>query len=246
MPFYLDPALWPFLLALLSGFAVRWRGRAAVGLVLVCIAMVVLGSPALSNVWLSSLERQQPLHACTVDSASTVVVLGGGLDTRYPVQQTAERLSETSWRRALSAVPVIGPDSVVVLSGGGRNLGGDGVTEADAMAALLTPLIPDTVRLLRESRSRNTFDNARLSAEVLDTQGVVGPVTLVTSAAHMPRAGAVFAKHGFDLCRHAVAPEGQPVIPRFALLPQVTGYQKSYVAVREWVAFAVYRWRSWI
>lgn len=246
MPFYLDPALWPFGLALLWGCAVRWRGGAAGPLAAVCLAMIALGSPALSNVWLTSLERQQPLHGCSADSADTVIVLGGGLDTRYPVQQPAERLSEESWRRALSAAPLITADTVLVLSGGGRNVGGDGVTEADAMAALLTPRIPDSARVVRESRSRNTYDNAHFSASALADIGVTGPVTLVTSAAHMPRARGVFAAAGFTLCAHAVAPEAQPVIPWFAWLPQITGFQKTYVAVREWVAIAVYRWRGWL
>ena len=217
------------------------------GELVIALSLVLLGSPAFGNVWLTTLERQYDLRACNAAQASTVVVLGAGLDTRYPVDSPAERLSHVSWRRAMAAQALFRPDGVVVFSGGGRFKNNDRFTEASAMASLVAERATavNGLRVIEESQSRTTLENARFTGALLSAEGTPLDIVLVTSASHMLRARAVFEKTGFTVCPHAVAPVAQPEIPWGAWLPQTSGLQKTAIALREWVAIAFYRWNGW-
>src|SRR5690606_17959955 len=65
---------------------------------------------------------------------------------------------------------------------------------------LLEGLGIDPARVMHETVSRNTYENAIETRRLLE--GVIAPGQtwlLVTSAFHMPRAAAIFEKAGFDL-----------------------------------------------
>lgn len=248
MSFALDPVLWMFLFALVlvaRAWLYREPGYSATAFVL---SMVLLGSPAFGNFWLSTLERQHDLRGCLEADRSVVVVLGAGLDARYPVDLPAERLSHTSWRRAMASVSLLEDNGTLILSGGGRFVHSDRFSEADSMAALLEPQLRSLAGLLlvREIESSSTFENARYVAETMLNLGLPLNIVLVTSTWHMPRARGVFEKAGFSLCPHAVAPVVQPETPWSALLPLGSGMQKTAIAAHEWLAMALYRSRGWL
>jgi uncharacterized SAM-binding protein YcdF (DUF218 family) len=78
----------------------------------------------------------------------------------------------------------------LVLSGGA---GPDSVSSpAEAMAQLAQDLGVDRQEMILETQSRDTDDQARLVAPIVGDQ----PFILVTEASHMPRAMALFRKHG--------------------------------------------------
>jgi len=89
-----------------------------------------------------------------------------------------------------------------------------------------------------EDQSRNTHENAVLSAQILEREKV-NRVVLVTSATHMRRAAAEFRAHGLDV---VPAPVTVPA-PGEGLLadwvPSVGGLRESYAALYELVANAV-------
>lgn len=53
--------------------------------------------------------------------------------------------------------------------------------------------------ILLEDQSRNTYENAQFTANLLNDKGVTEPVVLVTSAFHLPRAIACFKKAGIEV-----------------------------------------------
>ena len=63
----------------------------------------------------------------------------------------------------------------------------------------------DAVLIERERASRNTRENARFTARLLESRGV-RRVTLVTCEWHLPRAAALFREHGLDVEAVPVAP----------------------------------------
>jgi uncharacterized SAM-binding protein YcdF (DUF218 family) len=78
----------------------------------------------------------------------------------------------------------------LVLSGGP---GPDGVSSAaQTMAQLAQDLGVGRQDMILEAQSRDTDDEARLVAPIVGQQ----PFILVTEASHMPRAMALFRKHG--------------------------------------------------
>ncbi len=56
--------------------------------------------------------------------------------------------------------------------------------------------IPDSAMVI-EDQSKNTYENAVMTKKILDSLNLHGPMLLVTSGYHMPRAMAVFKKAGY-------------------------------------------------
>lgn len=84
----------------------------------------------------------------------------------------------------------------ILLSGGDGSLAQNRPKESDFLRReLLAQGVPDSV-ILVENQSRNTHENAVESNRILDSVSITGPVILVTSALHMRRSMACFARQG--------------------------------------------------
>ena len=96
-----------------------------------------------------------------------------------------------------------------------------------------------------EERSRNTRENALYTAEILKAQDI-GPVLLVTSALHKPRALATFRAAGVKAIPAATDFEVMPR-PRVLLdwLPDAEAFAASTRALKEYLGLWVYRYRGW-
>ena len=98
----------------------------------------------------------------------------------------------------------------------------------------------DMNRMLFESQSRNTYENATLSRSV-STVDIRRPWLLVTSASHMPRALATFQKAGWNVTPYPVnyfsARETQ-----WASYSLPRGIEAWNLAIHEYAGFAAYHW----
>jgi len=87
----------------------------------------------------------------------------------------------------------------ILISSGNSSLRPDGFREADWVKKELLKLnIPDSA-ILVEHNSRNTFENAEFSKQVLATKNLKPPYILVTGGYHMRRATYIFKKAGIDV-----------------------------------------------
>jgi uncharacterized SAM-binding protein YcdF (DUF218 family) len=179
-----------------AGLLLAWRGPGkTTGKVLAgsgLLALLVFGFDFTSAVFLRKLEYQYPplKQAPSQAQVKWVVVLGGGIndDPRLPL--TAQ-LSQSSLARLIEGIRVHRnlAGSRLLLSGGPVF---NRVPEAQAMAGLAVALgIPDS-NLVLEDRSMDTEGQARAIKGLVDDQ----PFVLVTSAAHLPRAMALFRTQG--------------------------------------------------
>ena len=118
---------------------------------------------------------------------------------------------------------------------------GVGMTLADVVRRIFARLGLDTTRIIFEDRSRNTWENAIFSFELIKPQPEELWI-LITSARHMPRAVGTFRKAGWsnilafpiDYATGESEPEIQPVFGLGANL-QILGE-----AIREYIGLAVY------
>ncbi|MBS0364603.1 MAG: YdcF family protein [Proteobacteria bacterium] len=169
------------------------RGQRAGGwLITSCVALLWL----LSTPWLADLlghvsQRVPPLDLRHLPDAQAIVVLGGGVvELNAPEYGGApvagmgslERLAYAAWLARRTALPV-------AISGAPK--------EAIAMRASLQREFGVQVRWV-ENRSRDTFENARNSAQLLLPQGVAR-ILLVTDADHEWRAMHEFRSAGFTV-----------------------------------------------
>lgn len=168
-----------------------------------------------------------------------LVVLGGGVTppVRGDLAPNLESGADRVWYGA--RLMHAGKAPVVVLSGG-ADLSFSATTEAEAMRELMLDLGIDHEAMLLEARSRNTLENAGLSANILKKRGV-DTIILVTSALHMQRALAKFKDKGIGVIPAATDHE---VLRRPGWqnwLPDTAALDGSARAMKEWVGYWVGR-----
>ena len=94
-----------------------------------------------------------------------------------------------------------------------------------------------------EKRSKNTYENALYSSELIRKKGLKNKVLLSTSAMHMPRSIACFKKQGLEVVPFTVD-ESSAVEPGYfigKLIPDAQILLKWYRLMHEWVGINVYR-----
>jgi len=155
--------------------------------------------------------------------------------------ETSDRIKQAMDLYALGKI------NRIMVSGGSGSLSQQDMKEADYMKNFLMNMgIPES-RILIERESRNTFENAKNTAEILDAMPY-GNLLLITSATHMPRAQACFKKAGLVFETYPA----NPVYSRDSyglktwLLPnpRVMGSWQSLF--HEWVGLAAYRVKGYI
>lgn len=224
-----------FLLALFR------RHRLAVAVGGVALAVIVIATCTnVGELLLAPLEDQYPTLA-DPPRVDGIILLGGAIDGEvsafrrsYELTSAADRFVETL-RLAEHY-----PSATVVVTGGVGDLDGQGDGDAVAAERFFAAFAISPERLILETASRNTAQNATNVAAL----GVVAPGTtwlLVTSASHMPRAWASFARAGLS----SVVP--WPVdyyVANRALrfsTPNAANLGRAEAALREWIGLLAYR-----
>ena len=206
--------------------------------IIACAEMWIFSLRLVSEPLTWGLEhRFQPAPALERDPGAIVIL--GGL-TRVPARgeyeltDAGDRLVETV-RLAHRY-----PNAKVVISGAFLDNYGAAYSEARTLEKLMTEMGVSSDRILVDEASRNTFENAKETKRLLD--GVDGPILLVTSAMHMPRAYGCFKKAGVDVTPWPVDYRMKGLGLR-GLFPGVEDMAESNDALHEYVGYSVY-WAS--
>src|SRR5690606_27632940 len=131
----------------------------------------------------------------------------------------------------------------------GGNLPWDEATrpEGDVMRDMLITLGVPAEAITTGTTSRNTYENA-IEARTMMSGPPFEPVLLVTSAAHMPRALAVFRAAGIPADPAPCDFRSKDNAGDYVLdwLPQAGAFAMTSAALREWMGYYVYQWRGWL
>ena len=165
---------WPGFLRLLRWFWARPWGKlllllSGVGLLALTLLVLVLCGKVISRL------RAVPPAPCP-----TVIVLGCQVRGTAPSRLLSYRIE------AAAAYLKANPETVAILSGGRG--GGENISEAACMYRGLTDRGIDPARLYPEEQAANTLENLRYSKEIMEREGLQGPVALVSSDVHICRA----------------------------------------------------------
>jgi len=234
--------------AILAGLVLMRRGvasRRALGLAWGGVLVLLVGGfTPLGNVLVLPLEQRfaavpPPAPGDRVDG---IILLGGFEDGWVStgrgglgLNEAAERVTE-GLRLALRH-----RQAKVVFTGGVGGLMASNVEATGAVADFLAEAGVARERLILEGRSRNTYENA------LFTRDLVRPAEgerwyLVTSAFHMPRAVGLFRKAGFDVIAYPVdyRTRGAEDLARFfERIPQ--GLLRLDLGANEWLGLIASR-----
>ncbi|WP_054310913.1 YdcF family protein [Mesorhizobium sp. 1M-11] len=240
--FFVQPlnlAIFLLLAGLLAGFFGRRRLLKA-GAFFAALLLVLSVWTSFGAMIMTPLEEryQRPAAPQQIDG---IVVLGGGMEGAINLARGGYELSTAGDRFVETAILARRyPEARVVVSGGAGELILEGEGDAVTAQRLLTALGVAPERLVLESESRNTYENAVFTRKLVTPKP--GEIwLLVTSAFHMPRSKALFDKAGFQTVPWPVdyRTSGREGIGLFTDNP-VDSLQTTTMAIKEWIGLFVY------
>ena len=212
---------------------VFWKKRASRILLIVALLYVyLLGSGLIGQSLFERLESANPqrLSEQQIVGHHALILLGGGL-SHYPHSVNAQI---TSYARVVEAARVyhVGEQHGIaynIFISGGDTLH-RGYSEAEVFRDQLLQLGVPRQQIILETKSLNTFENAKYLKPLLAKYGFKEYV-LVTSALHMPRSRAYFKFFAIDTI---AAPSDYPY-PLSSVIPLGYNLALQEMAIHEWV-----------
>jgi len=150
--------------------------------------------------WLTErLENRFPANPRLPDRLAGIIVLGGTINQHLTASRGQPSLT-TGGERLTEFLYLARqyPDAKLIFTGGSGSLFQQTLKEAEAAKIFFDRMGLPENRVLYESRSRNTFENANFSRKIVQDYKN-GQWLLITSAIHMPRAVGVFHKTGWNI-----------------------------------------------
>jgi len=177
----------------------RWRnvGRGLIGFLAlagILVSVVPVGS------WVNwHLENRFPTMK-TLPANVDGIVVAGGVVNQFLSQDRGQPVIGGAIERITAASDLAKrfPNARIIFSGGSGDIFRQDLKEADYVAPIFENLGVPANRIVFESESRNTVENAQISLEIAKPRPDQTWV-LVTSAFHMPRAIGTFRKAGWDI-----------------------------------------------
>ena len=170
----------------------RWQGAGLWLATLSLLGLLLLSLPVVGNALMAPLEPNPPITAAQLQRAQAIVILGGGSYHAAP-EYGGDTVGFITLERLRYGARLARASRLPLLVAGGAPSGGR--PEAEAMREALENDFGVKVRWV-EAVSRDTAENASLSAPLLKAAGVTR-VALVSHGWHLPRAAALFEKQGF-------------------------------------------------
>ena len=160
--------------------------------------LILCSLPFVSKLFIISLEDTPALvqEKIKANDAQAIIILGGGSYLNSP-EYGEDTISDTTLVRVRYGAYLQNQTQLPLLVTGGNVYSWIKTTEADNMKKVLTKQFHVPVQWT-ESRSRNTWENALYSYEILAKENKK-KIILVTHAMHMKRAILSFEAAGFEV-----------------------------------------------
>lgn len=228
----------------LTGFAAVLSNYQRLGLVLSGLAGVLLFVTLFTttgSVLLQRLEDRFAKPPTLPGELSCIIILGGAFENEVMAARGGIEFNQAA-DRFIEALRIarLAPAARILVSGGDGSLSGTYDGDADAANTFFPAFGISADRLIRESASRTTFENAANTQAILAENGLTNCL-LVTSAFHMPRAMGLFRKLGIHVTPWPTdyRTTGR-VQPGFDFSQPALNAQLTTTAMREWIGLAAY------
>jgi uncharacterized SAM-binding protein YcdF (DUF218 family) len=222
--------------------ATRWAHLGRKLLIAAFVLLAICGFSPLGNLLLYPLESRFPQWKAASGAPDGIIVLGGSIDADLSIVYDTP-VVHSAPDRILAAAELARryPNARLVFTGGSANLIGNDAREADFATAIFEGLGIDRSRLIMERRSRNTYENAVFTRDMVQPKPGERWL-LVTSAFHMPRSVGLFRKVGFPVEPYPVDWHvGRSLADILAFTPLVNeGLGRTDIGMREWMGLFAY------
>lgn len=239
-----QPLWWVIALLVFACFVGRRRPFLAQGLVGTALTLLLLlGWQPLPELLIRQLESRHAEFApqAPLQDYAGAIVLGGGTASGHVAQAHIQPLVTDSAERLTTPVVMLryNPHLRLVYTGGEGEWSGVGPSEAERARQFFDSMGLSSAQVIYESASRNTYENAVLTAQLPQIDKTQRWL-LVTSAFHMPRSMATFAKAGWNVTAYPVDFRTGTDTPwlRYSLREGLTDWQ---LALHEYLGLLAYR-----
>ena len=181
-----------------------WRRAGRRVITATVLVMCLIGALPIGHLLMTVLENRFPTVHSVEQPIDGIIVLGGAFNALITEQRGQLAIGDPSERLTeFVALGRLFPAAKMVFSGGTGSLFRPDLKEAVLAHRFFTDMGFDAARVIYESESRSTFENAAFSYDL------VKPAKgerwlLVTSASHMPRAVGCFRKVGWEVIAYPV------------------------------------------
>lgn len=256
LPLFVYPLGLATLLLLLTLILWKKRKLALAGVWLTVIVLFVGGNKYIAYSLARSLEWKY-LPANIPAQADMIVVLGGATEPALSPRPEVELNSAADRLFHAASLYKQGVAPTLLLSGGDIDFLALGDTSpATDMESVMEMLgVPQSAMLL-QGKSQNTYEDALYSCAMIKEAGAK-TVILVTSATHMPRAVAVFAKQGCEVIpspadftiteaawNNLWSSDWQELL--INLMPNYSSLSLTTKCLKEYIGYWVYQLKGWI
>lgn len=220
-----------------------WKRLSFASLGAATLWLWIASTPVFAGWALGTLERKYP--AIPLDSVrphEVAIVLGGAVGAAVPPRHSLDLMASSDRVLLASRLYRAGKVERILVTGGRLPWLTRQQAEAELIRSLLIEWGVPAEAIEIAADSRNTFENALEIAEIRQ-QRPFDSALLVTSATHMPRALAVFAKAGIPVSAATTDVRSVDNGDRTILnwLPQADALAATTIAIKEWIGLLVYR-----
>jgi uncharacterized SAM-binding protein YcdF (DUF218 family) len=243
---FISPIVWVIIIQLVMAFINNAGLRRKLMLINLSLLLVF------TNGHLSGFMVQKWEHAIVpkenLEKVFDYGIVLGGISDYY---QESKRLQfNKSADRLIQALDLYHSgkiEKLIVAGGSGKLVGEDERESVHIRQFLVDNGLPEEDVLI-ESRSRNTYENAKFVAEQFGTD--TATFLLVTSAFHMKRAYACFAKQGLQVkpypVDYIVKPEKEKGDFFRGWMPSAGPMMGWNLLAKEWIGFLAYKMKGYL
>ncbi len=203
------------ILVLLSGVTLvllwaRAYKRATRLMTLLVVLILIIAVFPVGDVLLSPLEKRFPFPGHLPDNVDGIILLGGAerVHQSFLWQQVELNKSSERFFEFLRLVKRY-PHARHVFTSGSGDIAFQTYKGAQVAQMLFKEQGLDTSKIIFESESRNTYENAVFTRRLIEPKPGENWV-LITSAAHMPRSMGIFSKINWTVIPYPVDHETRP------------------------------------
>lgn len=238
--FLISPLTWIFLLLLIS-FIYRKNKHYKKLLLTTLVVFYIFFNPFIvDEVFRAYEERNQ--HFDAVEKHDIAIILGGF--TTYDEVSQIEQF-HLSTDRFLHGIQMYKTGKVkkLMLVGGSGSITKPEEKEGPILKQFLIKMGIDEADIIVEAESKNTYENAVNTAEIINSSYSNSSCVLITSGYHMPRAKRCFKKVGLKVTPFSVdhySGERKFLLDHL-FIPNSFSLMKWEILLHEWLGFLSYK-----
>lgn len=241
LSFVISPVNW--IIACLIVAAFKRKEKRKKWLVTGLVMLVFFTNPFIINLVLQAWEVKAIKISDIPQTCEAGIMMGGTI--RYYNSNTSRPVFGSGADRFMQTLELYTRKKIkkIIFTSGSGSLMYKDAKESDFLRSQVLRIGIDSTDVIAESNSRNTFENAQLTAQIIKNKKLIGPFILITSAFHMRRSVLCFKKAGIEVIPFAVDQRSGKIMltPDKIILPDTERLNDWDLLLHEWLGLLTYK-----